>query len=189
MTGEVRYVTKEYDELCDSIVLSHKKIGGTQPISPEQYSVSQQNISDLIKIGYFEDNELISWVIIAFRESKMRGKFWVITGLFTTKLGERFSFSRPEFGLIFKRAFELAEERGYFQYFYCVSEKIERVYERQWKKNPWGFNSRYELITLDVVPANTQPEYELYWRLMGQEIKPDPIIIKKRILKEEFRNP
>jgi len=183
MSFEVRYVTEEYDELCDSIVLAQKKISGTKPISHEKYLEIKKSASDLIKIGYFENNKLISWIIVAFRESKMRGKFWVIAGLFTTNFEERFSFARPEFGLIFKRAFEIAEEKGYFQYFYCVSEKIERVYERQWKKNPWGFNGRYDLITLDIVPANTQPKYELYWKLMGQELKPDNMVIKARILK------
>ena len=77
----------------------------------------------------------------------------------------------------------MAEEKGYFQYFYSIAERLERVYERQWKKNPWGFNGRYDLVTLDVVPANTKPEFELYWRLMGQELKPDNIVIKARKLK------
>jgi hypothetical protein len=164
-------------------VLSHKKIGGTKPVSPNQYLTIQETSDKLLKIGYFEDNRLVSWVSIGFYESKMRGKFWVIAGLFTTVFEERFSFSRPEFGLLFKRAFEIAEERGYFQYFYCISERLERVYERQWKKNPWGFNGRYDIITLDVVPANTKPEYELYWGLMGKELKPDNIVIKARKLK------
>jgi hypothetical protein len=39
------------------------------------------------------------------------------------------------------------------------------------------------LTTLAVVPANTKPEFELYWRLMGQELKPDNIVIKSRKLK------
>jgi hypothetical protein len=49
------------------------------------------------------------------------------------------------------------------------------------------YKGKYELTTLDVVPANTKPEFELYWRLMGQELKPDNIIIKKRVLRQEFR--
>ena len=176
-------VTSEYDDECNRIVLSHKKIGGTKPVSPNQYLTIQETSDRLLKIGYFEDNRLVSWVSIGFYESKMRGKFWIIAGLFTTVFEERFSFSRPEFGLLFKRAFEIAEERGYFQYFYCISERLERVYERQWKKNPWGFNGRYDLITLDIVPANTKPEYDLYWGLMGKELKPDNIVIKARKLK------
>jgi hypothetical protein len=164
-------------------VSSYKKIGGTKPISSEQYLIIQETSDKLLKIGCFEDDRLVSWVSIGFYESRMRGKFWAITGLFTTVFEERFSFSRPEFGLLFKRAFEIAEEKGYFQYFYCVAERLERVYERQWKKNPWGFNGRYDLITLDIVPANTKPEFELYWGLMGKELKPDNIVIKARKLK------
>jgi hypothetical protein len=184
MKIEIRIVTSEYNDECDKIVLSHTKIRGTKPLSPEQYYKTQQDSFDKIsKLGYFEDDKLVSWVSIGFYESKLRGKFWAITGLFTTVFEERFSFSRPEFGLLFKRAFEIAEEKGYFQYFYSIAERVERVYERQWKKNPWGFNNRYDLITLDIVPANTKPEYDLYWRLMGKELKPDNIVIKARILK------
>ena len=47
---------------------------------------------------------------------------------------------------------------------------------------------RYEKIDLDIVPANTVPKHELYWRLMGEQTKPVPILIKKRVLKKEFYN-
>jgi hypothetical protein len=182
-TSDVRVLSTEYTDECVKIALSNKKIGGTRPVSAEQVWQTLAESDNMMHIGYFENDKLISWVGIGFYENKMRGKFWVITGLYTTVFKERFSFSRPEFGLLFKRAFEIAEEKEYFQYFYCVAERLERVYERQWKKNPWGFNGRYELVTLDVVPANTKPEYELYWRLMGKQLKPDNIVIKARKLK------
>jgi hypothetical protein len=182
-TTDVRILGTEYTDECVRIALSNKKIGGTRAVSAERYRQLLTESDKMIRIGYFENDKLVSWVSIGFYESKMRGKFWVITGLFTTVFKERFSFNRPEFGLLFKRAFEIAEEKEYFQYFYCVAERLERVYERQWKKNPWGFNGRYDLVTLDVVPANTKPEFELYWRLMGQELKPDNIVIKARKLK------
>ena len=182
-TTNVRILDPEYTDECVRIALSNKKMGGTRPVSAEQYRQLLKDSDSLIRIGYFENDKLVSWVSIGFYESKMRGKFWTITELFTTVFKERFSFSRPEFGLLFKQAFEMAEEKGYFQYFYSIAERLERVYERQWKKNPWGFNGRYDLVTLDVVPANTKPEFELYWRLMGQELKPDNIVIKARRLK------
>jgi hypothetical protein len=185
--AEVRVITgiHEYEEICNQIALSCKKLGGSAPLSPERYYAIREGAKsdDVMTIGYFEDDKLISWMNIGFYESKMRGKFWVIGGLFTSVFQERFSFSRPEFGLVLKRAFEIAEERGYFQYFYSIAERLERVYERQWRKNPWGFNGIYELTTLAVVPANTKPESELYWRLMGQELKPDNIVIKSRKIK------
>jgi len=80
-------------------------------------------------------------------------------------------------------AFDIAEGRGYYQYFYSIAERLERVYERQWKKNSYAIQGKYDLTTLAVVPANTKPEFELYWRLMGQELKPDNISIKARKLK------
>jgi hypothetical protein len=183
----VREITgdQKYEERRKQIVLSCKKISGTTPISPERYRVLQEESKskDDVIIGYFEDDELISWITIGFYESKMRGKFWVISNFFSSVYTSYFNFNRPEFGMLFKAAFEVAEGRGYYQYFYSIAERLERVYERQWKKNSYAIQGKYDLTTLAVVPANTKPEFELYWRLMGQELKPDNIVIKARKLK------
>ena len=183
----VREITgnQEYEERRKQIVLSRKKISGTTPISPERYQPLQEESKskDDVIIGYFEDDELISWITIGFYESKMRGKFWVISNFFSSVYTSYFNFNRPEFGMLFKAAFEVAEGRGYYQYFYSIAERLERVYERQWKKNSYAIQGKYDLTTLAVVPANTKPEFELYWRLMGQELKPDNIVIKSRKLK------
>jgi hypothetical protein len=175
----------EHEEIRKQIVLSRKKIGGTTPESPERYQAIQEESksNNFVTIGYFEDGKLISWIDIGFYESKMRGKFWVISNFFSSVYTSYFNFNRPEFGMLFKAAFDIAESRGYFQYFYCIAERLERVYERQWKKNTYAIQGKYDLTTLAVVPANTKPEFELYWKLMGQELKPDNIAIKARKLK------
>jgi hypothetical protein len=184
---EVREITNslEYEKKREDIVLSRKKISGTKPISAERYLELREEAksNNSIVIGYFEDDKLISWIEIGFHESKMRGKFWVISNFFSSVYTSYFNFNRPEFGVLFKAAFEVAEGRGYHQYFYSIAERLERVYERQWKKNSYAIQGKYELTTLAVVPANTKPEFELYWRLMGQELKPDNIVIKSRKLK------
>ena len=184
---EVREITGNYDyeEICDQVFFSRKKISGTTPMSIERYKNLQKETksNNSVVIGYFEDNELISWITIGFYESKMRGKFWVISSFFSSVYTSYFNFNRPEFGMLFKAAFEVAEGRGYYQYFYSIAERLERVYERQWKKNSYAIQGKYDLTTLAVVPANTKPEFELYWRLMGQELKPDNIAIKARKLK------
>ena len=46
MSFEVRYVTEEYDEFCDSIVLAQKKISGTNPISHEKYLEIKKSAND-----------------------------------------------------------------------------------------------------------------------------------------------
>ena len=184
---EVRDITGnyEYEELCRQIVFSRKRISGTTPISPERYQTLQEESKskDDVIIGYFDDDKLISWISIGFHESKMRGKFWIISNFFSSVYTSYFNFNRPEFGMLFKAAFEVAEGRGYYQYFYSIAKRLERVYERQWKKNSYAVQGKYDLTTLAVVPANTKPEFELYWRLMGQELKPDNIVIKSRKLK------
>ena len=183
----VREITgnQEYEERRKQIVLSRKKISGTTPISPDRYQTLQEESKskDDVIIGYFDDDKLISWISIGFHESKMRGKFWIISNFFSSVYTSYFNFNRPEFGMLFKAAFEVAEGRGYYQYFYSIAERLERVYERQWKKNSYAIQGKYDLTTLAVVPANTKPEFELYWRLMGQELKPDNIAIKARKLK------
>jgi len=184
---EVRDITGnyEYEEICDQVFFSRKKISGTSPMSIEQYQIlrEQSKSNNSVTIGYFEDGKLISWITIGFYESKMRGKFWVISNFFSSVYTSYFNFNRPEFGMLFKAAFEVAEGRGYYQYFYSIAERLERVYERQWKKNSYAIQGKHDLTTLAVVPANTKPEFELYWRLMGQELKPDNIAIKARKLK------
>ena len=184
---EVRDITGnyEYEEICDQVFFSRKKISGTSPISPERYQAlrEESKSNDAVVIGYFEDGKLISWITIGFYESKMRGKFWVISNFFSSVYTSYFNFNRPEFGMLFKAAFEVAEGRGHYQYFYSIVERLERVYERQWRKNSYAIQGKYDLTTLAVVPANTKPEFELYWRLMGQELKPDNIVIKSRKLK------
>ena len=97
---------------------------------------------------YFEDGKLISWITIGFYESKMRGKFWVISNFFSSVYTSYFNFNRPEFGMLFKAAFEVAEGRGYYQYFYSIAERLERVYERQWKKNctPFYFGKNNAVV-------------------------------------------
>jgi len=188
---EVREITNnfEYEKECEAIVLSRKKISGTTPISVERYIEHKKEAksNNAVVIGYFEDDKLTSWITIGFYESKMRGKFWVISSFFSAVNTSYFNFNRPEFGMLFKEAFEVAEGRGYYQYFYSIAERLERVYERQWKKNSYAIQGKYDLTTIDIVPANTKPEFELYWRLMGQELKPDNIAIKKRVLRHEFR--
>jgi len=183
---EVREIDNDhkYEEICKQIFLSRKKIGGTAPLSPKQYNIlTKQSQSNNITIGYFDDEELISWITIGFYESKMRGKFWVISNFFSSVYTSYFSFDKPEFGVLCKAAFDIAEAKGYDQYFYIIAERLERVYERQWQRNPYATQGKYELTTLAVVPANTKPDFELYWKLMGQELKPDNIVIKSRKLK------
>ncbi len=136
--------------------------------------------------GYFEDDELISWINISFYENTFRGRFWVISNLTTSRFNNAFTFGRPEIGILIQYVFKFAESRKYYRYFYCVPEKWEHVYERQWKKNTLVDTGKYTLELFDRVPANTKPEFELYWKLMGQQMKPDVTLIKARTLRQEF---
>jgi len=179
-----------YNE-CFEISKLRVKVGGTKPISAELFLETHKkyfdNNDNYYAMGCVENDKIISWIAIAFIENKTRGKFWVITSLYTSKFTSYFSFNNVEIGLLIKASFELAESKKYYEYYYSVAEKIASVYEKQIQKNKYIPIGRYNYIELDRVLANTKPSTDLYWKLMGHETKPDNIIIKKRVLRLEFR--
>lgn len=173
------------------LLTCHKKIGGTQALNIESYELIYSKYFDFNEnykiFGYFENNILISSISLAYRDNNTRGRYWMISGLFTTKKYNIFSFNNPEIGLLIKKAFDIAEENAYYEYYYCISAQVSRVYERQIDKNNYIPLQRYDRISLDIVPKNTVPSIDLYFKLMGGKTKPHDIIIKKRVLQEQFR--
>lgn len=169
------------------------KTAGTSSVSLEdlQYKLSRyfikENAEDCVAIGCFDNDKLISWIAIGFVENKSKGRYWAITSLYTTKFTNFFSFNNPEIGLLIKEAFSIAESKKYYQYYYAIAEHVSKVYETQIQKNKFIPIGRYDYIEIERVPPNTQPESSLYWLLIGAELKPDTMIIKKRILKETYR--
>jgi hypothetical protein len=181
---------KQFNE-CVAISKLRSKIGGTKPITEESFIEKHQKYfesnDNFHAIGCVENDKIISWIAIAFTENKTRGRFWVITSLYTTKFTSYFSFNNEEIGLLIKASFELAESKKYYEYYYSIGESVSSVYEKQIQKNKYIPIGRYDYIELDRIPANTQPSVDLYWKLIGQELKPDNIIIKKRVLRSEFK--
>lgn len=141
---------------------------------------------DRFAFGYFENDILQSWLLQGFFRRKTDGKrYWVISFL-CTHGKQFFSFNNPEIGLVVKAAFDNAEAHHYYSYFYVVPEKQINAYERQWKNNQWGFNGRYELTTIDVIPAHTRPLDKMYWRLLGEETRDHSVAVKSRELLKQF---
>jgi hypothetical protein len=186
-----RLFGKEHFLKCLEIFKIRPRVGGTVPISNETfidtYTKYFENNDHSCAFGCFENDELISWIAIGFGDTKHTGRFWVISSLYTTRFTTYFSFNNEEIGLLIKTAFEFAESKKYYEYYYTVSSRISKVYETQIRKNKFIPIGRYDFIELDEIPANTKPSTELYWKLMGQETKPDPTIVKKRVLLPEFR--
>ncbi len=185
-----RLLGEEYLKECQGIHMLRQQNAGTKPLPLEdfialfeKYFVDNENY---FAFGCFENDSLVSWIGLALMENKKRGRFYTITSLYTTKFRNYFKTENLEIEMLYRHASLLAESMGYYTYFYSISNRLSRVYERQEKRSKF-YRGKYELYDLDVVPAGTVPETELYWKLMGQEIKPDDIIIKKRVLKEEFQ--
>jgi hypothetical protein len=159
-------------------------------------SVSVEAVDTLLKmleqwdkktkfIGYFEGETLISWMAVRFG-TLGEEKVWVILNLFTSRFHNYFSWAHPELGKLVAWAFQEAEDNGYFAYLYSVATRLERVYEMQWRKNPWlPPQGRYEKEVVARVPANT--EHELAWlNRLAHLPKPDDISVLKRTLKKEY---
>jgi len=186
-----RLTSNEHFSKCLEISKIKPRVGGTVPISDEsfihKFTKYFENDENFYAFGCFENDELLSWIAIGFGESTNTGKFWVISTLYTTRFTSYFSFNNEEIGLLIKTAFELAESKKYYEYYYTVSSRISKVYETQIQKNKFIPIGRYDYKELKRIPANTKPDSDLIWRLMGEEIKPNVTIVKKRILREEFR--
>lgn len=194
MTGEIRKLSGPEDfKECFKIIEGKKKTGGTESADIQSllYSYDKYfgtNMQNPIHkaIGYIEDNKIVSFILVAHIENKARGKFWVMPGLYTSRPHNIFSFNKPEIGLLVKWAFEHAESLGFYEYYYAIAEHVSEVYERQINKTTYIPLYRYERLDLAVVPKNTVSDVDLYAKLLGYP-KPHNMVIKKRILKEEFR--
>jgi hypothetical protein len=187
----IRELTIEDLPTASAMVGLKPRTSGTVPISQDDFiknfNVYFSGSTKTKAFGYFDNDQLVCFVCVGFFESKMRGRFWVIPALYTRNFKQVFNFKDPDMALLLKYTFEFAENNEYYEFYYSVAERIMNAYERQWQRNSVMPIGRYDLITLDQVPAFTKPEFELYWRLMGEETKPDTIVIKKRVLKEQYR--
>lgn len=177
---------------CLKFIELKSRNSGTTPISKDKFKKNySQYFSDQENrhaFGYFDNDELKSFMCIGFFENQLRGKFWVVTAYYSKIFRNYFSWNYPETGMLLKHVIEYAESQKYYEWYYSVSKRIANTFERQWKKNSYVPIGRYDLIILDTIEANTIPDNQLYWSLMGMRPKPDPIIIKKRVLKNEFKN-
>ena len=188
----IRFLTLDDFSECVEMSRLKERVSGTVPLPADvwenYYKRYFDGTPDRYSLGYFEENKLTTFMCFIFHENKARGKFWLIRAFFTNKFNTYFKFDDPDKGLLLKEAFRFAESKGYYEYYYCVSERISKVYERQWLKNKFMETGRYELIDLATVPAETLPEVDLYLRMMGNSTKPTDTYFKKRVLRPQFRN-
>jgi hypothetical protein len=194
--GYVRELRKQDVGEARRIAFLKDRHSGTTPITEDGLDTILASVGDTEAprkaFGYFEGDNLISWLAVRYTaffdfETQLDEKVWLITGLFTSQFHNHFSFGRPEAGTLIAHAFKLAEAEGFYTYVYSVANRLARVYEKQWFKQTWlPATGRYDLLTIGVVPANTEPPTEWQKRMMGG-VKPDDIVFKKRVLKQIHR--
>ena len=92
----IKQLTKDDIPFCLSVISAENKISGTTPLDSErQINYLNHCIQDTDKyrvLGYFENDQLISWINIGFYEGNTYGKFWILLNLFSTKKRGYFSF-------------------------------------------------------------------------------------------------
>jgi hypothetical protein len=173
---------------CIKIISKKKKVAGTVPVSlTDFYTDLEKYLIDdaqYLAFGYFEQGILRSFITIIFKETITRGRFWVITNFFSDLETNYFSFNNPYYGDLVRSVIDYAESKDYHKFYYSIAKKVDRVYETLWAKNSRSRNFNYILETVAEIPANTRPSEDLYWKLMGQTLKPDIILIKCRYKNE-----
>ena len=169
---------------CADMVVDKTKIAGTNPPNVsvlfkglEKYFLSDINYH---VFGFFDNTKLESFITISLQETIARGKFWLITNFYSSNTSNFFTFDKKHFGDLVRVVIDFAENLGYNKFYYCISEKIDKVYEKQWAKNTRSRNYNYNLETVAVIPPNTIPDDKVYWKLMGEDLKKDTMIIKYR---------
>lgn len=185
---ELRVLTSEHFKKAISMTNLKARHGGSAPNAGLKQRLLHYFTPNpkAVALGYFEDGELISWATLRFGKQDAMN-IWCITSLWTNRFHNYLNFDKPELGMLMKGCFDIAEHRKYWHYFYSIATKVEKVYQRQWAKNPWMPVGRYDLQIYQQVPANTIPTPNFVYQLMGGETKPDDITIKYRVLKEEHR--
>lgn len=184
----IKQLTIEYHDQCCEMLASSKKVSG-QLVGPnnnhermlKHFSRYLTDNERYHVMGYFEGSQLVAYMVQGFYTNKDIGRFWLAILLVSNIKTNYFTFAEPYMKQMFTRAFEIAESRECYQYFYSVSDKISRVYETQWyKNNPNGYDGVYDLIDAAVIPPNTKPTYKLYWKLMGEKTRSYTVHIKMR---------
>lgn len=173
---------------CTDIVMEKRKIAGTRslPFDKLQKGLEKYFLdNNFHAFGVFQGDTLISFITVFFVEESSKGKYWAITNFYSKGTTDYFDFNKEQFGDLVRYTIDFAEQQGYMQFYYCVSKKINNVYERKWKQNSRSRNENYHVVTVEDVPPNTVPKDMLYWKLMGETLRDDIMIIKHRYRKNE----
>ena len=109
----IKLLTVDDLPTCMEIATLKNRTAGTVPLTAggflEAFEKYFNNNLDHRAIGYFENDVLISFLFISMFENNMRGKFWVISGLYTKEFNSYFTFKKAGIGELTKAAFKYTE--------------------------------------------------------------------------------
>ena len=132
-------------------------------------------------VGYFEDEELISFLTQQFTE---RGPMWYMTML-GTKSSHRWNYKLNGLEHCWNYAMTRAERNEIYKIVWSMPVSWSRTQRRTIKTSDvWP---RYELYYDCIVPAGQLPKWPEHKNVFGQMIKDHDVLIKSAILKNEYR--
>lgn len=176
-------------EDCLDIACLKSRVSGTKPLDKkvlkEKIAKFFSNDENNYAFGHISNtNEITSWIAITFQENKKRGRYWAIVVFYAKYFKSYFKFKDSEYEMLIRHCIDFSERKNYYQFYYSVSKRISDAFSEQWKKSNLTNHESYISLDVDIIPANTKPASELYWRLLGEELKPDDMLIKHRIKKQ-----
>jgi hypothetical protein len=132
-------------------------------------------------IGYFENNELISFLAQQFTE---RGPMWYMTML-GTKSSHRWNYRLNGLEHCWAYAMARAENAGIYKIVYALPTSWARTQRRTLKTSDvW---QKYDLYYDCIIPAGSMPVWPEHKNVFGSIVKEHDVLIKTAILKNEFR--
>jgi predicted nucleic-acid-binding Zn-ribbon protein len=173
------------------ITLKERVAGGiptSKEIRTAIYSKYFSNNSDQGKtlfrtVGCIEDGEIKGWMALLLNETKSRGKYWAIIAFYGKEFSNYFDMNSPVYGKLVRYAIDFCEDLGYNEFYYAITERVMNAYERQWKRSKFR-SERYGIETVEIIPPHTKPEVDLYWRLIGERLRDETMVIKRRMLRD-----
>ena len=186
----IRLNESHIDECLDMITLKERVAGGI-PTSKETRTAiyskyflddrDSQGKTFFRTIGCIEDGEIKGWMAIMLNDTKSRGRYWAIIAFYAKEFSNYFDMNSPTYGQLVRYAIDYCENLQYNEFYYTVTERVANAYERQWKRSKFR-SERYGIETVAVIPPQTKPEVDLYWRLIGERLRDEAMVIKHRML-------
>ena len=132
--------------------------------------------------GAFLDNELVSTLGASY--SGKDNSYFISSAKTLPKKFNYFNFAKNGLGALWETIIQHSEEMEYYTFY--ILHNLNRWPTKKIQET--GLNDipsykRYYGAVHSIIPANTQPVFEMHWNMMGQRTYPSDLVLLIRILK------